>query len=197
MEKSTNQELHRMIVRHRLLGVVISTLLGFSVCVLSAQEIDETDESTLVDHTTTTADSSNDVESEPIEDQFTREFLEELTKDEFSKYMTQKLDQYSKNDQDALYNEYLRRCSDASRSSSSDLCPDIEPTWDNIEQDLAETEQEAEDTDDDQSMPELEEDPVGVRVARPNESTQNVTDPRRNNKPTENKNGSVPTWRNK
>ncbi|MCY3541722.1 MAG: hypothetical protein OXH31_07425 [Gammaproteobacteria bacterium] len=196
MDNSTNQELNRMTVRHRLFSVVISTLFGFSAFVLTAQDVDETEDSSSVDQITTTSDASDVLDAEPFEDQFTKEFLEELSKEEFTAYILEG-HKYSKNDQDALLQEYQRRCSDDSTDSSSDLCPDeIEPNWGDTEQIAEETELNSDESEEEGQIPKLEEETVEVRVARPNESTENVADPRRNNKPSDQKQ-LVPAWRNK
>ncbi|MYC25327.1 MAG: hypothetical protein F4X56_05345 [Gammaproteobacteria bacterium] len=185
-----------MTVRHRLFSVVISTLFGFSAFVLTAQDVDETEDSSSVDQITTTSDASDVLDAEPFEDQFTKEFLEELSKEEFTAYILEG-HKYSKNDQDALLQEYQRRCSDDSTDSSSDLCPDeIEPNWGDTEQIAEETELNSDESEEEGQIPKLEEETVEVRVARPNESTENVADPRRNNKPSDQKQ-LVPAWRNK
>jgi len=196
VDNSTNQGLNRMTVRHRLFGAVVSTLIGLSAYVLAAQEVDETDESTSIDQATTSSDVESEQNSELVEDQLTKEFLQEQTKDEFTEYMLN-LEQYSANDQNLIKKEYARRCADESDESSSDLCPDVYYSWGDVESVEDQIEPDLEDSDDEQSMPRLEETSVEVRVAELNESTENVTDPRRNNKPSDNKNGSVPTWRNK
>lgn len=214
MDHSTNQELNRMTVRHRLFGVVISTILGLSAYVLSAQEVDETSESSTRDQTTTSAETDSEQNASPVEDQLTKEFLQKLSKDEFKEYMLMlDLDQYSANDQRLIRMEYQRRCSDDSKESSLDLCPDdIEPSWgntardsdevvqdsDEVVQDSDELDQETDESEQTPSMPELEEQSVEVLYAQPNEKTGNAKDPRRNNdNSTKQKNGLVPAWRNK
>ena len=196
MDKSTNQELNRMTVRHRLFGVVISTLLGFSAYALTAQEGDEADDSASIDKTTAPSETDREQNAEPVEDQLTKEILQEQTKDEFKEYMLN-LDQYSANDQKLIRMEYQRRCSDESKKSVSDLCPDVYFTWGDTERDETEIDSVEEESDDEQSMPELEETPVETLVAHPNENTENVTDPRRNNKPSGNKNADDAAWRSK
>lgn len=185
-----------MTVRHRLFGAVVSTLIGLSAYVLTAQEVDETDDSSTVDQVTTVSDANDAVDATSIEDQFTKEFLEELSKEEFTQYILNG-HKYSKNDQDALLEEYQRRCSDESTASSSDLCPDdIEPNWGDTEQIAEETELDSDESEEQHQIPELQEERVEVRVAPPNEGTENLADPRRNNKPSEKKQ-LVPAWRNK
>ena len=211
MDHSTNQELNRMTVRHRLFGVVISTILGFSAYALTAQEADETSDSSTRDQTTTSTETDSEQNAAPVEDQLTKEFLQKLSKDEFKEYMLMlDLDQYSANDQRLIRMEYQRRCSDDSKESSSDLCPDdIEPSWGNATPDSDEIVQESEEvpqdsdevdqeTDESEKMPELEEKAVELLYAQPNEKTGNAKDPRRNNdKSSKQKNGLVPAWRNK
>ena len=196
MDNSTNQGLNRMTVRHRLFGAVVSTLIGLSAYVLTAQEVDETDDSSTDDQATTVSDVNDAADAASIEDQFTKEFLEELSKEEFTQYVLNG-HKYSKNDQDALLEEYQRRCSDESTASSSDLCPDdIEPNWGDTDQIAEKTELESDESDEEHQIPELQEETVEVRVAPPNEGTENLADPRRNNKPSE-KTQLVPAWRNK
>lgn len=185
-----------MTVRHRLFGTVVSTLIGLSAYALTAQEVDETDESASIDQATSSSEVESEQNTAPVEDQLTKEFLQKQTKDEFTEYMLN-LEQYSANDQNLIKKEYARRCADESDDSSSDLCPDVYFSWGDVERDEDQIEPDFEKSDAEQSMPKLEETSIGVRVAEPNESTENVTDPRRNNKPSDNKNGSVPTWRNK
>ena len=185
-----------MTARHRLFGVVISTILGLSAYVLTAQEVDETDDSSTIDNTTAATETDSEQNTEPVEDQLTKEILQEQTKDEFKEYMLN-LDQYSANDQKLIRMEYQRRCSDESKKSLSDLCPDVYFSWGDTERDSNEFDLDSEESDTEQAIPELEETRVGVLAARPNESTENVTDPRRNNKSSENKNGTDQAWRSK
>lgn len=186
-----------MTVRHRLFGVVISTLLGLSACVLSAQEAADTDNSATPDQTNSATETESDLNAEPVADQFTKEFLQELSKEKFKEYMLN-IDEYSNNDQMELRTEYQRRCSDDSKDSSSDLCPnDLESTFGNTERDSDQIDQDLDQTDDEQTMPKLEEESIGVLYGRPNEKTGNVSDPRSRNKQSDQQNGIIPSWRNK
>ena len=190
MDNSTNQELHRMTVKHRLFGVVITTFLGFSTYVLVAEEVVDIDNSTTLNQTHSDTETDSDLDAEPVKDQLTKKLLQELSKEEFKEYMLN-MDQYSKNDRNALLLEYQRRCSDDSKDSSTDLCPDdIEPTFGNTDRDSGKVE-------DDQPMPQLIEQKIEVgSTVRANSNSESVveSDPRiKNNKPDQ-KNKLLPSW---
>ena len=195
MDKSTSQEQNRMTLKHRFFGVVLTTFLGCSALVLSAQEeVVDTDGSTSTHQSTNETDTTGDLDVEPIQDQLTKTYLQALSKQDFKEFMLN-MDQYSKNDQDALCLEYQRRCSDDSKDYSSDLCPDdIEPTFgtaDEVEDDA--------DAEESQDMPKLVEQTVQVgSTVRANSESEKVIerDPRLNNEKSEQKNGRS-SWRNK
>lgn len=198
MDNSTNQELNRMTGRHRLFGVVISTFLGLSAYVLTAQEADQSDESTTSVQSAASTESESEQNESPVEDQLTKHILQKQSKEEFKEFMLN-LDQYSVNDQCLIRMEFARRCSDASKDSSPEICPDdIEPTWGNAERDSNQTDSNTDESEDQPQMPELHVEKIGVLYGQTNEKTGNVIDPRRNNnKPADQKNGIGPTWRNK
>ena len=197
MDNATNQEPNHMTVRHRLYGVVISTFLGFSAFALSAQETADTDQSATLDQTASATETDSKLNAEPTADQFTKTFLQELSKEKFKEYMLN-IDDYSKTDQMELRTEYQRRCSDDSKDSSSDLCPnDLESTFGNTERASDQIDAEADQSDDEQTMPELEEETIDSLYARPNKNTENISDPRNKNKPSKQQNGIIPSWRNK
>lgn len=196
MDNSTNQELNRMTGRHRLFGAVISTFLGLSAFVLTAQDADQNSESTTLDQTTNSTDAESEQNEDPVEDQLTKQFLQEQTKEEFKEFMLN-LDQYSVNDQSLIRMEFARRCSDASKDSSADICPDdIEPTWGNAERDSEQIDSSSDESEDQLQMPTLQEQPIGVLYGQTNEKTGNVKDPRRNNSKPAGR-GNDKTWRNK
>ena len=199
MDKSTSQELNRMTVNHRLFGVVIITFLGCSALMLSAQEeVVDTDASTSTVPSTNANETNGDLDVEPNQDQFTKTYLQALSKEDFKAYMLN-MDQYSKNDQDALCLEYQRRCSDDSKDYSSDLCPDdIEPTFGTADRDSDQVEDES-DVEESQTMPQLIEQTVQVgSTVRANNDAEQVfeRDPRIDNEKSERKNGRT-SWRNK
>lgn len=156
MDNSTNQELNRMTVRHRLFVVVITSFLGISGTALSAQADTETENSALLEQTQSETETDSQLDVEPVMDQLTKQYLQELSKEAFKEYMLN-MDQYGKNDKDTLLLEYQRRCSDDSKDSSADLCPDdIEPTFGNAERDSERVEEVPD-------MPQLVEESVQVR----------------------------------
>ena len=193
MDNSTNQELHRMTVKHRLFGVVITTFLGFSTYVLVAEEVVDIDNSTTLNQTNSDTETDSDLDAEPVKDQLTKKLLQELSKEEFKEYMLN-MDQYSKNDRNALLLEYQRRCSDDSKDSSTDLCPDdIEPTFGNTDRDSGKVE-------DDQPMPQLIEQKIEVgSTVRANSNSESVveSDPRIKNNKSDQKNKLLPSWKSK
>ena len=195
MDNSTNQELHRMTVKHRLFGVVITTFLGFSTYVLVAEEVVDIDNSTTLNQTNSDTETDSDLDAEPVKDQLTKKLLQELSKEEFKEYMLN-MDQYSKNDRNALLLEYQRRCSDDSKDSSTDLCPDdIEPTFGNTDRDSGQGQVE-----DDQPMPQLIEQRVEVgSTVRANSNSESVveSDPRIKNNKSDQKNKLLPSWKSK
>lgn len=198
MDRSTNQETHRMTVKHRLFGVVITTFLGFSAHVLSAQEVVDADNSTTTEETTLATETDNDLDAEPNKDPFTKTYLQALSKEDFKEYMLN-MDVYSKADQDALCMEYQRRCSDDSKDYSADLCPDdIEPRFGNADRDSDQVENK-QDVPQSQEMPQLIEENVQVgSTVRANGDAYIVIegDPRANKEKSDQKNGKA-SWRNK
>ena len=192
MENSTNQELHRMTVRRQFYGVVITTFLGFSTYVLAADEAVDTDDPSTQDQSSEETAPDQELAVEPIQDQLSKNFLQELSKEEFKEYMLN-WDEYSKNDQNALLLEYQRRCSDDSKDSSADLCPDdIEPTF-------GITDQESDSETDEQTMPQLVEQSVPARttVRSNNIGEPSIErDPRIKNSKNK-KNTKLPSWQNK